>query len=113
MARLCQPCLSGSGRARIHGRHGRATPWLPVLGVALIATLGPIGAIAQDVSAELTALLERISFNNAEKPDTLGKDLAELDPTDLAKLCDLLVEPGTGDDTKPRMALHALTWYLG
>jgi HEAT repeat protein len=68
---------------------------------------------AQETSPKLDTLLERISFNNAEKPDTLGKELAELDSADLARLCDLLVEPGTGDDTQPRMALHALTLYLG
>jgi len=79
--------------------------------LSLLVAVSPVRA--QEESTKLAALLERISFNNAEKPETLGKDLADLDAADLAKLCNMLVEPGTGDDTKPRMALHALTWYLG
>jgi HEAT repeat protein len=100
----------------MHGRHGRATTSLLTSAISLCVMAAAAGAgeaIAQEQGARLDALLERISFNNAEKPETLGKKLAELDPADLAKLCDLLVEPGTGNDTKPRMALHALTWYLG
>jgi HEAT repeat protein len=70
-------------------------------------------AIAQQEQSKLHTLLDRISFNNAERPETLGKELASLSETELTKLCDMLVEPGTGDDTQARMALHGLTWYVG
>ncbi|MFQ5806313.1 MAG: HEAT repeat domain-containing protein [Phycisphaerae bacterium] len=70
-------------------------------------------AAAQETPAKLEVLLARISFNCAEKPETLGRELAELDASELTALCDMLVEPGTGDDTKARLALHAMTWYVG
>lgn len=64
-------------------------------------------------SAELERLLRRIDFHGAAKPDVLGKALAELPPSDWSTLCDMLVEAGAGDDTKPRMALEGLAWYTG
>jgi len=94
-----------------HPPKGRAGLPAIICGIVLLGAVQL--ARAQDAPATLDTLLERVSFNSAEKPETLGEELAKLEAGDLAKLCDMLVEPGTGDDTKPRMALHALTWYLG
>ena len=97
--------------ANTHSLKGCSAVLVVICGIVLLGAVQL--ARAQDAATKLDALLERVSFNNAEKPETLGKELAELDAAYLAKLCDMLIEPGTGDDTKPRMALHALTWYLG
>jgi HEAT repeat protein len=72
-----------------------------------------VPVFAQEEASPLDALLERISFDGAESPETLGEDLASLSKDDVAGLCDMLVEQGTGDDTKARMALHALALHIG
>jgi HEAT repeat protein len=68
---------------------------------------------AQPSAPAVDAILARIEFNGTETPQTLGPDLARLTKRDLTLLCGSLVEPGTGDDTKARMALHALALHLG
>ena len=89
---------------------GRALPAAVCMLTLLLTTAS---AHASDAPPTLDALLQRIEFNGAERPETLGKDLAELNREELTQLCEMLVEPGTGDDTRPRMALHALTLYCG
>ncbi len=89
----------------------------PILLVALFGAgmlQGGMAAGAQTArSPELDALLNRIEFNSSHAPATLGKELADLAERDLAALCEMIVEPGTGDDTKARMALHGLALYAG
>ncbi len=80
--------------------------------LCVAALLWPAGPAAA-TPAQRDALLARIEFNQAEKPRELGAALAKLEREDWAWLCAQLVPPGTGDDTRPRMALEALTWYLG
>ena len=82
--------------------------------VACFCLFWPVAlASAQEQTTTLGQLLERISFDGAQSPEELGRALAELPATELAGLCDLLVEPGAGDDTRVRMALHGLTLYVG
>ena len=83
-----------------------------VLLCCLVLFAGMRSAAAQEGSSKLAALLERVAFNNEERPEALGAELADLDTDELAMLCEMLVEPGTGDDTKARMALHGLILHL-
>ena len=112
-------CAYSLGMAPAFGRFWRVCRKL--LQCAMVAALAAFAMAAPAAgataapgpSAELDRLLRRIDFHGAAKPDVLGKALAELPPSDWATLCDMLVEAGAGDDTKPRMALEGLAWYTG
>lgn len=107
--------------------HGLASPDRATLPLALrptvIALLVVLGWLSIPASSQtaappepspaLDAVLARVTFDGDATPAELGPALADLEAHDLAALCNLLVEPGGGDDTKPRMALQGLTWYVG
>jgi len=59
----------------------------------------------------VVALLAKVPAESAAAAADLGRELAALGPSGVQALADLLVEPGTGDDTKARMALHGLALY--
>jgi len=98
-----------------HYTLGRARPPVSTLAVLLCTmwmTISPSPCAGQEPGAKLSALLARIQFNGPGKPQDLGPALAALEPADLARLCDLLVEPGAGNDTQARMALSGLVSYV-
>ncbi len=98
--------FSGGGRESAVG-------WaLPTIFCCFLVLSLAWSAQAQTNSPALDAILARIEFNGTETPETLGPDLVKLTEKDLVLLCGMLVEPGTGDDTKARMALHALALYV-
>ncbi|MBU0618240.1 MAG: hypothetical protein KKI02_11020, partial [Planctomycetes bacterium] len=98
--------FSGGGREL-------AVRWTLRIIFCCILLLSPTPPVqAQPSSPALDAILARIEFNGTETPETLGPDLVKLTERDLGLLCDMLVEPGSGDDTKARMALHALALYV-
>ena len=104
--RLTHP-FSGGGRESLVG-------WaLPTILCCILSLSVTPTVQAQPSSPALDAVLARIEFNGTETPETLGPDLVRLTEKDLVLLCGMLVEPGTGDDTKVRMALHALALYIG
>ncbi|MCC7292305.1 MAG: HEAT repeat domain-containing protein [Phycisphaerales bacterium] len=64
-------------------------------------------------SDPLTDLLARIPAQSADAQARLIADLLKLDAAAVKTLCERLVEPGTGDDAKVRMALHGVVLAAG
>ncbi|MBN1673780.1 MAG: HEAT repeat domain-containing protein [Kiritimatiellae bacterium] len=85
--------------------------WFAVAACVATAALcvpGMPAAGAETANARLTALLDGVPAKDADSRAVLVRDLIALGSAGIAELAGLLVEPGTGDDTKPRMALHAM-----
>lgn len=79
----------------------------------LLCYFVPTAAVAQSAqSPAVESVLARIEFNGNATPAMLGRDLLKLNEAELNELCDMVVEPGTGEDTKARMVLQALTLHL-
>jgi len=79
------------------------------IAVTLVVASLVLPAPAQDASPQLQELLDKLPADSAAVRD----DLLKLSEADIDALCKLLVEPGTGDDTKPRFALHGLALAVG
>ncbi|MBU0641497.1 MAG: HEAT repeat domain-containing protein [Planctomycetes bacterium] len=91
---------------------GRRVLVWAVIGVAL-ATFAADGRANEKDPDRVAAVLELLPAETAKQMTGLQAGLARLDAGDIEMLCGMLVAPGTGDDTKPRLALHALTFYVG
>jgi HEAT repeat protein len=70
----------------------------------------PAGEVDPAVVQEVDALLGRIPTNSPAEHEALRRDLSTLSAEAIHLLCERLVEPGTGDDSKERMALHGLAF---
>lgn len=62
--------------------------------------------------ARVTELYELIPADNEIQRQSLQSLLADLDKNDIAHICRDLLPPGAGDDSRPRKALHAITWHV-
>jgi len=86
------------------------------LTVALCAATagGALAAPGGDAVSDpaVAALLAKVPADSAVAAADLGRELAALGPSGVRTLAGLLTEPGTGDDTKARMALHGLALYV-
>ena len=89
-------------------RTGRGLPAI-VAACAVLCLCAPC-AFAQDKAAE-PAILQLIPAETAAQRTALQSAMDGITTDEIRQLCDLLVEPGAGDDTKPRMALHALAFH--
>jgi HEAT repeat protein len=69
-------------------------------------------AASQWASADVQAVLDGIQAGDAASRQQLNQQLVELGAGGVLELAGMLVDPGTGDDTKPRMALHGMAVYL-
>ena len=83
---------------------------LMVVAISLGAlfNMSSLAASAQDADDRIAAAFALIEFDGTADRADVRKALSALTQKDIAKLCEMLVEPGTGDDTKPRMTLHAI-----
>ncbi len=72
-----------------------------------------LGRTVRDVDEQIAELLEKLPAENTAEQTELKQALSELGPAGIERLCAMLVAPGTGDDTKARMALHALAILAG
>ena len=57
----------------------------------------------------LQLVLDRVTNTEGQAPETLRAHLSALTQDEISALCAMIVVPGEGDDTAPRMALQALT----
>jgi len=73
----------------------------------------PPAVLGEEASPQLAELLERVPAADAEAGTTWARQLVAVGPEALGALGDMLVAPGTGDDTKARMALHGVAFYVG
>lgn len=67
-----------------------------------------VSAPARGTEDQVANVLDKLPAKTPKEKTELRQALTGLQPGDIARLCGMLVEPGTGDDTKPRMALHGL-----
>jgi HEAT repeat protein len=57
-------------------------------------------------------LLARLPANDTQFTDKLMADMLSLGETGMRQICDQIIPPGTGDDTRPRFAIESLTRFL-
>ncbi|MBN2445198.1 MAG: HEAT repeat domain-containing protein, partial [Phycisphaerae bacterium] len=82
-----------------------------IIAATLVAL--PAASRAADQPPNVQAVLAQVPAESPAALATLQANLAKLNQDDVVALCDLLIEPGTGDDTAPRMAFSALTFQTG
>jgi hypothetical protein len=73
-------------------------------------------AFAQDnrtLNTKVADVLAQFPALNGEHASKLMEQIIETGAPGIAKFCDLVVPPGTGDDTQARMALESLAQYAG
>jgi len=70
---------------------------------------------AQDkrtIETRVADLLARMPANDVQFTDKLMADMLSLGETGLTQVCDQIVPPGTGDDTRARFAIESFTRFL-
>jgi len=73
-------------------------------------------AFAQDnrrLETKVADVLAQFPAQNADHTAKLMAEMLETGAPGIAKFCDLIVPPGTGNDTQARMALESLAQYAG
>ena len=81
--------------------------------LVLMLTSNPV--YSQDnrtLDTKIADLLVQIPADNQEQLERQMNLLWELEEPGLQKILDLIIPPGTGDDTKPRFAIESLSRYL-
>jgi len=78
--------------------------------VLAVAVLLPC-SFAKVSHAATATILEKMPVQDAPQELTWNAEVVKAGPTGVMALCDSIVPPGTGDDTKARYALGSLTNY--
>ncbi len=84
--------------------------------VALFAVFLSVSANSQDrrtLGTKVADILAQFPAQNAEYTNRLLDEIIGLGSEGIASFCDLIVPPGTGDDTQARYALASLAQYAG
>ncbi len=84
--------------------------------IVLLAFFLTVPSFAQDNRRLETKVADALAQFPAQNGDHTAKLMVEILSTGapgIAKFCDLIVPPGTGDDTQARMALESLAQYAG
>lgn len=98
---------------RRHGFAQTGNARLIALAVASAAAFAYFGATASAGEGAIERVVAAIPAGDDAAREALRRDVAQLSQADIHQLCALLVEPGAGDDTKPRLALHAAAVVAG
>jgi HEAT repeat protein len=72
-------------------------------------------AFSQDkrtMETKIADLLAQLPANDIQYTDKLMEDLLLLGEEVMVRICNQIIPPGTGDDTKPRFAVESLSRYL-
>src|SRR5437868_15537818 len=67
-----------------------------------------LNGLISTFGAEIPELIKKLPAQNAEDRERLSADLFKEGVPGIATICKLLLEPGKGDDSKARFALHAM-----
>ena len=70
---------------------------------------------AQDIrttETKVADLLARFPANDLQFSDQLMLNMLSLGETGIKQICDQIIPPGTGDDTRPRFAVESLSRFL-
>jgi len=66
---------------------------------------------ANDVQSKVTEIIAQMPTQSTAETDTLAAEIVRIGPAGIKAICQMLVPPGTGDDTTARFALNSLaTW---
>lgn len=82
--------------------------------VVTCAILCSISSIlsADDTKSALANLLAKMPAENSAERNKFGAEFVKLGPAAIKSVCEMLVPPGTGDDTNARFALTDLAVYI-
>ncbi len=64
------------------------------------------------LETKVADLLAQLPAGDIQYTDKLMEDMLSLGDEGIRKICDQIVAPGTGDDTKPRFAVESFSRYL-
>jgi len=84
--------------------------------IVFLALFLTVPSFAQDNRRLETKVADALAQFPAQNGDHTTKLMAEIVSTGaegIAKFCDMIIAPGTGDDTQARMALESLAQYAG
>ena len=79
--------------------------------IAVLTAAGFLSCSFADASEISAAILEKMPAANAQAEYELDAKLVKAGPDAIKEICDLIVPPGTGDDTKARYVLRSLSSY--
>ena len=79
-----------------------------------VVILGIVTAFAYcaPMSRQVDDILAQLPAKDSAEGTKLTAELVELGPAAIGQICEMLVPPGTGDDTRARYALSGLTMYV-
>jgi len=83
---------------------------------ALLTVFLVIPGFSQDRrtrDTKVADILAQFPAQNTEHANRLMREIVDLGPDGIAKFCDLIIPPGTGDDTQARYAVASLAQYAG
>ena len=86
------------------------------IGLFLLALFLMVPAFAQDnrrLETKVADVLAQFPAQNGEHTSKLMAEMLETGAPGIAKFCDMIVAPGTGNDTQARMALESLAQFAG
>ena len=78
----------------------------------LLASLTTYSQDKRTTETKVADLLARLPANDLQFANKLMGDMLSLGETGIKQICDQIVPPGTGDDTRPRFAVESLTRFL-
>ncbi len=84
--------------------------------MVLVAAFLMAPAYNQDnrtLDTKVADILAQFPAKDARYTELLMKNIIDLGPDGIAKFCDMIIPPGTGDDTQARYALASLARYAG
>ncbi|HOX38424.1 MAG TPA: HEAT repeat domain-containing protein [Candidatus Brocadiia bacterium] len=72
----------------------------------------PAPAAVVPAAVDIDAVLEKLPTQNSGKALEVSRELVSAGPLAVAKIADMLVEPGKGNDVKARLAIHGMAMYV-
>ncbi len=84
--------------------------------IAFLCTWVASGAQAQDkrtLTTKVADILAQFPADDIKYSDQLVQEIIDLDEAGITGFCNMIVPPGTGDDTQARFAIESLAVYSG
>ena len=89
---------------------------LKISGIMLLmfCTVNTINSqINRTVETKVADILAQLPTKSMEQTGPLMQKIIDLEAEGILQFCNMLIPPGTGDDTQVRFALHSLAVYSG
>ena len=81
--------------------------------VILLAVNTTSAQINRTINTKVADILAQLPTKNLDHSNKLMGDIIDLDSEGILLFCDMLVPPGTGDDTQARYAINSLATFVG